>query len=124
MPSSNGSGWKLRASLSADATWTWHGMSSDSSVRNARNAPRINTDAQGSDPALSESGSTNDQRLTTNDCCWRGPRLKLVVNLYLIAGNQPVALIGHADDRHHLLEHGVGHTGFAGGGGMRGDTVI
>jgi hypothetical protein len=49
---------------------------------------------------------------------------ELLVNFHLIAGDELVGLVRHADDRLQLLKHGVGHAFFEGGGGVRGDAVV
>src|SRR5580692_4706582 len=49
---------------------------------------------------------------------------ELLVNFHLIAGDELVGLVRHADDRLQLLKHGVGHTFFESGGGVRGDAVV
>src|SRR5580704_4305290 len=50
--------------------------------------------------------------------------LELLVDLDLIAGDEFVGFIGHADHRLQLVKHGVGHAFFARGSGVRGDAVL
>src|SRR5271157_1877617 len=49
---------------------------------------------------------------------------ELFVDFNLIAGDELVGLVGHADDGLQLLEHGVGHPFFESRGGVRSDAVV
>src|SRR5271169_63869 len=51
-------------------------------------------------------------------------RTELLVDFNLIAGDELVGLVGHADDRLQLREHGIGHAFFERGGGVRGDAIM
>lgn len=51
-------------------------------------------------------------------------RSKLLVNFNLIARDNLVGLVGHADDRLQLLKHRVGHAFFERGSSVRGDAVM
>ena len=51
-------------------------------------------------------------------------RAELLVDFYLVAGDELVRLVGHPDDGLQLLEHGVGHAFFESGGRVRGDAVV
>lgn len=44
--------------------------------------------------------------------------LKPLVDLHLVSARQPVRLIGHSYHRHYFGEHGIGHSGLAGTGGV------
>ena len=50
--------------------------------------------------------------------------LETLVDFDLIAGNELVGFIGHADDGLQFLEHGVGHSFAEGGSGVRSDAVV
>src|SRR5580700_3941385 len=49
---------------------------------------------------------------------------ELLVDFHLIAGDELIGFVRHADDRLQLLEHSVGHAFFEGGGGVRSDAVV
>src|SRR5712692_5926511 len=49
--------------------------------------------------------------------------LELRVDLDLVAGDQLVGFVGHADHRLQFVEHRVGHAFATSGSGMRGDAV-
>ena len=49
---------------------------------------------------------------------------ELLVNFHLVAGDELVGLVGHADYGLQLREHGIGHAFFESGGGVRGNAVV
>src|SRR5580658_3230038 len=51
-------------------------------------------------------------------------RAELLVNFHLIAGDELVGLVGHSDDGLQLLKHGIGHSFFECGSGVRSNTVV
>ena len=51
-------------------------------------------------------------------------RREAFVDFDLIAGDELVGFVGHADDGLEFLEHGVGHALAEGRSGMRGDAVV
>ncbi len=54
----------------------------------------------------------------------REGRKKALVHGHLVAGDELVGFIGHADDRLKLLEHFPSHAFGEGGGGVGGDAVV
>ncbi len=50
--------------------------------------------------------------------------LEALVDFDLIAGDELVSFVGHADDGLKFLEHGVGHSFAEGGSSVRGDAVV
>ena len=51
-------------------------------------------------------------------------RAELLVDFDLVAGDEFVGFVSHADDGLQLREHRVGHALFEGGGGVRRDAVV
>lgn len=51
-------------------------------------------------------------------------RLKLLVDFDLIAGDDLVGFVGHADYCLQFVKHGVGHALLERGCGVRGDAVV
>src|SRR5580704_15954220 len=49
---------------------------------------------------------------------------ELLVDFNLIAGDEFIGFVGHANDRLQLREHSVGHAFFEGRGGVRGDAIV
>src|SRR5262245_59654528 len=45
------------------------------------------------------------------------------VDRHAISVGEPIGLVRHPDNRHHLAEHGVGHAGLARGRGVARDAV-
>ena len=50
--------------------------------------------------------------------------LELVIDFDLIARHHFVGFIGHADDRHEFLEHGIRHAFLLCGGGVGRDAIV
>jgi hypothetical protein len=51
-------------------------------------------------------------------------RPELLVDFNLIAGDELVRFVGHANDGLQLLEHSLGHAFFESGSGVRGDAIM
>jgi hypothetical protein len=54
----------------------------------------------------------------------RKRRKEALVDFDLVAGDEFVGFVGHADDGLQFLEHGVGHSFAEGGSSVRGDAVV
>jgi hypothetical protein len=50
--------------------------------------------------------------------------MESLVDFDLVAGDELVGFVGHADDGLEFLEHGVGHTLGKGGSGVGSDAVV
>src|SRR6266480_2607023 len=70
-------------------------------------------------PGVASGASKQMRKLTLS----RKRGQEALVDFYLIAGDEFVGFVGHADDGLELLEHGSGHSFAEGGSGVRGDTV-